>query len=51
LVYEGDRNRPLTDCRRHTLEAASANVANREDSGQAGFKEMWSPGERPTSSG
>src|SRR5262249_50201718 len=29
LMDQGDRNRPVADCRRHTLETASADVADR----------------------
>ena len=46
-MYEGDRNRSFTDCRRHTLEVSSADIADREYSGPAGFEEMGSPSERP----
>ena len=42
---KGDRNRPFADCRRHTLEAASADVADREHPGQTRFQEMRGPGE------
>jgi hypothetical protein len=37
-MHEGDSNRSFTDCRRHTLEAAAANVADREHSRQTGFQ-------------
>ena len=44
---KSDRNRPFADCRRHTLEAASADVADREHPGQTRFQEARGPGERP----
>ena len=46
-VYEGDRDRSLTDGRGHALDIASPHVADRKHSGQARFEEMRSPGERP----
>src|SRR5712692_2098096 len=46
-MYEGDRNRSFTDCRRHTLEASCADIADREYSGPTGFEEMGSSSERP----
>ena len=47
LMDKGDRNRPFADCRRHALEAASADVADREHPGQTRFQEMRGTGERP----
>src|SRR5262245_1531112 len=47
LMDKGDRNRPFADSRRHTLEAASADVADREYPGQTRFQEIRGPGERP----
>jgi hypothetical protein len=37
---KGDRYRPFADCRRHTLEATSADVADREHPGQTRFQEI-----------
>jgi hypothetical protein len=44
---KGDRNRPFADCRRHALEAASADVADREHPRQTRFQEIRGPGKRP----
>jgi len=38
LMDEGDRNRALADCRRHTLETAPADVAHGEHARQTGFE-------------
>jgi len=46
LMDQGDRNRPFADCRRHALEAASADVADREHPGQTRFQEIRGLGER-----
>ena len=46
-MNKGDRIRPFADCRRHALEAASADVADREHPGQARFQEIRGPGLRP----
>src|SRR6185503_14545686 len=51
LMYEGDRNRSLTDRGRDAFEASFANVADGEYAGQTCFKQMGNPGERPVGSG
>jgi hypothetical protein len=48
-MYEGDRNGPLTDCRCHSLEATSADIADREYSRQTCFEQIRSASERPLS--
>ena len=50
-MYEGDRNRSFTHCRCYALEAASANIAYREYSGQTCFEQMWSTRQRPLRGG
>jgi hypothetical protein len=44
LMDKGDRNRSFADCRRPTLEAASADVADSEHPWQTRFQEMRGPG-------
>jgi len=50
-MYESDRDGSLTHCRCNALEATSANIANREYSGQTCFKQMGSASEWPIRGG
>ncbi len=50
-MHEGDGNRALPHRRRHTLDIASPDVADREHAGQTRFEEVGSPGKRPTRGG
>ena len=47
LMYEGHRDRPLAHCGGDPFDIAAPDIADREHSGQTGFEEMGSPGERP----
>lgn len=51
LMDEGYRNRSLADCRGDPFNVRGPDVADGEHTGQTGFKEMGSPGERPMSGG
>ena len=51
LMHEGDGDRSLAHCRRHTLDIASPDVTDREHAGQTRFEEMRRPGKRPASGG
>ena len=48
---EGDRDRSLAHCRRHALDIAAPDVADREHAGQTRFEKMGRPGERPMRGG
>ena len=48
---EGDRDRSFAHRRRHALDIAAPDVADREHSGQTRFEQMGRPGERPTRGG
>src|SRR5262249_18691076 len=51
LMDKSDGDRALPDCRRDALEAAAANVANCEYSGETGLEQEGRPGERPLGRG
>lgn len=51
LMYEGHRNRALAHRRGDPFDIAGPDVADREHTGQTGFKQLGSPGERPMSGG
>src|SRR4030095_16010420 len=51
LVYEGNCNRSFTDRRRHALEAAAADIPDRENPGHACFQKVRSSFERPMRAG
>jgi len=51
LMHAGNGNRALPNRRRHTLDIASPDVADREHAGQTRFKEVGSPGQWPTRGG
>ena len=49
-MYEGDRDRSLTHCRRDPLDVTGAHVTDREHSGQTRFEKMRNR-ERPMRDG
>src|SRR5262245_34925465 len=44
---EGDGDRALADRRSNPLDAAAADISDREDSGQTGLEKLWRPSQRP----
>ena len=50
-MYEGDSNRALPNRRRHPLDIASPDVADREHAGQTRLEEVGSSGKRPMRGG
>ena len=51
LMHQRHRDRPLPHRRGHALDVASPHVADREDSGQAGFEQEGAAGEGPAGGG
>ena len=48
LMYKGNRDRALADGRRHALDIAAPDIADREHTGQTRFEEVGRAGEWPT---